>query len=516
MLAVGPVVSLDARRGVVVAEVARRTTPDQASEICERGAARAADLDRLGRRGRAAMLAAMAEALEARRAEIVSLADMETALGAGRLDGELTRTCAQLRFMAEVITDGAYLEAVLDHARQTVTGQQPDIRRMLQPLGLVAVFGASNFPLAFSVPGGDTASALAAGCPVVAKVHDAHPATSVACAEALREGAKRAGVDFPVVSLVFGEEAGVAVVKHSAVRAVGFTGSLKAGRYLFDIANQRPDPVPFYGELGALNPVVVGPAAAEARAGDIASGLATSYTLGVGQFCTKPGLVLLPEGSGGDAVRDLLAEAVRAMGPGLMLSERIAAAFVAGSTTLREFAGVRVVATGGVPDAGASAGWWGVPVVLEAGPGPMSEPMLQECFGPLIILQRYSGAAHLSELVKALEPALTATFHADAADEALLDGVLGQLARKVGRLVWNGYPTGLAVTWATHHGGPYPATTAPLHTSVGAAAIKRWLQPVSYQNFPSHLLPPELQDAAPGGVAVLRRVDSRLTLPAHS
>ncbi len=246
------IASLDARSGDVVADVAEETSAAELDAICRRAASAAASLDALGRRGRAEMLASMADSLEERRSEVVALADRESALGPTRLNGELTRTCFQLRFFGEVLGDGAYLEAAIDHAGETPMGHRPDLRRILRPLGPVAVFGASNFPLAFSVPGGDTASALAAGCPVVVKVHDAHPATSVACAEALAEGARRAGAELPVVALVYGEPAGVALVEHPAIQAVGFTGSLRGGRYLFDVASRRASPIPFYGELGAL------------------------------------------------------------------------------------------------------------------------------------------------------------------------------------------------------------------------------------------------------------------------
>ncbi|HMK96207.1 MAG TPA: aldehyde dehydrogenase family protein, partial [Acidimicrobiales bacterium] len=277
--------SLDARTGAVVGEVALETTPEGLDDACEKAAVASGELRARGRSGRAAVLSAMADLLEERRPELVALADRETALGETRLNSELTRTCYQLRLFGEVLRDGAYLEATIDHPRGTPMGPQPDLRRILEPLGPVGVFGASNFPLAFSVPGGDTASALAAGCPVVVKAHDAHPATSLACARALAEGAQRAGFEGTAVSVVFGEAAGVALVQHPLIRAVGFTGSLAGGRYLFDVANRRPSPIPFYGELGALNAIVVGPAAAAARGAAIGAGLAASFSLGVGQFC---------------------------------------------------------------------------------------------------------------------------------------------------------------------------------------------------------------------------------------
>jgi NADP-dependent aldehyde dehydrogenase len=508
------VTSHDARSGAALAEVAAETSPDALGAICQQAAAASAELDELGRHGRAVMLSAMADALEEWRPEIVGLADRESALGETRLNGELTRTCLQLRFFAEVITDGAYLEATIDHAGDTAMGPRPDLRRMLRPLGPVGVFGASNFPLAFSVPGGDTASALAAGCAVVAKVHDAHPATSLCCAEALAEGSRRAGVELPVVSLVFGEPAGVALVNDPAIQAIGFTGSLRGGRSLFDVASSRPSPIPFYGELGALNAVLVAPAAASLRGAEIAAGLASSFNLGVGQFCTKPGIVLLPAGEAGDVVRDALAAAVGGLPAGLMLTERIAAAYAAGASALASQQGVRVLAEGAAP--GSSSGWWGVPMLLEADPAALDGALGDECFGPVLAVLRYDGGHELGQLLSRLSPALTATVHAEEADDDLVAPALEQMSARVGRVVWNGYPTGVAVAWAMHHGGPYPATTDPLHTSVGAAAIRRWLRPVTYQSLPERLLPAELRDEPAAGHAVARRVDGRLELPGAS
>jgi NADP-dependent aldehyde dehydrogenase len=512
--------SLDARSGRAMADVRPETSPEELDRLCRKAAELAPVLAALSRRARAAMLASMAVALERRRPEVVALADRETALGEARLNGELTRSVYQLRFFGEVIEDGAYLEATVDHPRETQVGKQPDLRRFLRPLGPVAVFGASNFPLAFSVPGGDTASALAAGCPVIVKAHDAHPATSALCAEALAEGAADANVDPAVVSLVFGEAAGRALVQHPTIKAVGFTGSTKGGRYLFELASRRADPVPFYGELGAQNPVVVTPAAAAQRASEIASGLAASFTLGTGQFCTKPGLVFLPEDEAGDRLLEAVAEAVKAMAPGAMLTERIAAAFNDGADALRRLPGVRTVAAGrGAQDGGGEGvgAWPATPVVLEAtreaflAPG---SPLAEECFGPVTVVVRYNDLGNLLLLLQRLEPALAAAVHAEPAEAGFAGPVLEALAEKAGRLIWNGYPTGVAVSWAMHHGGPWPATTNPLHTSVGAAAIRRWLRPICFQDVPEDLLPLVLQEEPPHQELVPRRVDGRLVASA--
>src|SRR5882757_1125425 len=344
------VTSTDPRTGHVVATVAEETTVAQVDALCQLAAQAAPRLERLGRPFRAGVLRALADALEADRETIVGLADRETALGTPRLNGELTRTCFQLRLFADAVEEGGYLEAIIDHAGDTPMGPRPDLRRMLVPIGPVGVFGASNFPLAFSVPGGDTASALAAGCPVVVKAHPAHPATSERCAEALRRGAVGAGLPAEVLGIVHGGAAGADLVRHPAIRAIGFTGSVGGGRALFDIACARPDPIPFYGELGSLNPVVVTAAAAAERADEIATGLLASYTNGVGQFCTKPGVVFVPADAGGQILRAALADGTRGYQPGAMLAERIRDGFRAGADARIGRTGVTLLAESPVPD----------------------------------------------------------------------------------------------------------------------------------------------------------------------
>ena len=346
---------------------------------------------------------------------------------------------------------------------------------------------------------------------MIVKVHDAHPATSVLCATLLADGARQAGITSQGVGLVFGEQAGVMVVSHPVVNAVGFTGSLAGGRYLHDVAKRRATPIPFYGELGALNAVVVGAAAAERRSAAIATGLAGSFTLGVGQFCTKPGLVFVPEGEDGDSLVRMLAEAVNTANGAPMLTERIAKGFEDGTARLRQLADVRVLAEG-QPDT-SDAVFCGVPLLLEATGVDFDDALKAEYFGPLLVVRRYRSSADLADLVGHLSPGLTATVHAEEADDESLRTVVVALSSRVGRLVCNGYPTGVAVAWAMHHGGPYPATTDPLHTSVGAAAVRRWLKPIAYQDVPEHLLPPELRDITDAGHSVPRRVDGRLSLP---
>jgi NADP-dependent aldehyde dehydrogenase len=457
------------------------------------------------------MLRAMAAALEERRSELVATADRETGLGPVRLNAELTRTAFQLGLFAEVLDDGGYLEVTIDHAGDTPMGRQPDLRRLLVPLGPVAVFGAANFPFAFSVPGGDTASALAAGCPVVAKVHPAHPATSVRSRDALLAGARAAGLTTDVVSLVYSNEAASQLVQHPDVTAVGFTGSLPVGRMLADLAAARPVPIPFYGELGALNPLLVGRAAARDRGAQIGEGLAASFMLGVGQFCTKPGLAIVPstmDSPGGAALVQALTDKVRAAGAGTMLSAHTAEAFAAGAESLLATPGVEVLARGG---AAPGAGVWGSPLLLRAPAGALRGPLLDECFGPSLVLVEYDTDDEALAILGRFGPALTASIHADADDRPLAARVVDHVQHTAGRIVWNGYPTGVAVAWATHHGGPYPATTNSLHTSVGATSIRRWLRPLCFQDVPQDLLPDEVRDD-PSGTPVPRRVDGRLGL----
>jgi NADP-dependent aldehyde dehydrogenase len=506
------VASTDPRTGQVVETVAHEFTPDEVDARCRTAAAAAAALDAAGPAGRARMLRAMADELEADADAIVALADRESALGSTRLRGELARSSFQLRLFASVLDDGSYLGVTIDHADPDATPvPRPDLRRMLAPLGPVAAFGASNFPLAFSVPGGDTASALAAGCPVVVKAHPAHPGTAQRCAQALRAGAVAAGFSSDVLGLVHGGQAGADLVRHPAIRAVGFTGSLAGGRALFDLAASRPEPIPFYGELGSLNPVVVTAAAAAERADEIAAGLLASYTNGVGQFCTKPGLVFLPAGPSGRRIRDGLATGTREYHPTAMLAERIRDAYRAGADQRATLPGVDVLAESAAPDTTgflAPARLLGVPAhVLRD--DAVRTTLFDECFGPLTVLVEYRDAAQLGELLAQLPGSLTATVHAGAAETPTAQ--LDVLRQRAGRIVWNGYPTGVAVTWATQHGGPYPSSTDSRSTSVGAAAIERWLRPIAYQSTPDAMLPPALQEANPWRLP--RRVDGALQVP---
>jgi NADP-dependent aldehyde dehydrogenase len=504
--AVSTVVSVDRRTGRTE-QVAVESSADDVDRLARQALAAAPALAALGRAGRADLLRACADGLESARAEIVPLADRESALGTARLEGELTRTTYQLRLFAEVLDEGSYLEAAVDHAAQTPMGPRPDLRRMLVPLGPVAVFGASNFPLAFSVPGGDTASALAAGCPVVVKAHGSHPATSQLCAQVLADALAAAGAPEGTLALVHGVQAGADLVAHPAVRAVGFTGSLGGGRALLEVISRRPDPIPFFGELASLNPVVVAPGAAAERAAAVGEQLAASFTLGAGQFCTKPGLVLVPAGADGDAVVAAMAGAVAARDAAVLLNEGIDASFAEGARALTETAGVSVLARGGPPDGGGSGS--AAPLLLGTTTSSLPHEVLEECFGPVSVVVRYDDADDLLAAVDRMPSSLTATVHRSDADAALVPLLAARMQQHSGRLVFDDVPTGVAVSWAQHHGGPWPSTNSQ-HTSVGTTAIRRWLRPFAWQGAPADVLPAELRD---GADPVPRRVDGLLRLP---
>lgn len=489
---------------IVIPASTEETTSEQltavvaAAERAFPAAASASDAER------AAWLEAVAEALDAARDELVEIAHRESHLPLPRLEGEVARTTGQLRLFAAVVRDGAYLEAIIDRANPTGTPPQPDLRRILRPIGAVAVFSASNFPFAFSVAGGDTASALAVGCPVVVKGHSGHPELSVRTAQIVAEALATAGAPEGVFGLVLGRDAGRALVQAPAIKAVGFTGSLAGGRALFDLASSRPEPIPFYGELGSINPVVVTPAAAAARTAELAAGLAASFTLGVGQFCTKPGVVLIPAGAGFESA--LAAEASAHSG-GPMLTPRIAEAFPKGVRRLVEEGGAAVVL--GEPGQDASDDD-ARPVVLAVDAARVIEKpdvLLEECFGPVTLLVRYADVDERDAVLAAVGGSLTATLHAEPGEDVV--ELASRLAGRAGRVLFGGWPTGVAVTWSQHHGGPWPATTSALHTSVGATAVRRFQRPVTFQDAPQSVLPEALWNENPLGI--LRRIDGVLT-----
>ncbi len=445
---------------------------------------------------RAEAMEAVADALDARAGELVAVADTETALGGERLTGEVARTTGQLRLFAAVLRDGGYADAVITPASRD-QGAVPDLRRIDRPVGPVAVFAASNFPFAFSVAGGDTASALAAGCPVVVKAHEGHPVTSDLTAGIVTGALASAGAPAGTFGLVHGVQAGLRLLRHPAVAAAGFTGSTGGGLALARIAAERPVPIPFYGELGSVNPCVVLPGAAFSRPAAVATGYAASLTLGTGQFCTNPGLLFVPQDVG---LLSAIAEAVGASSGGPMLTGRIFAGYEEAVEEAAGHPGVTELAAG-QPGPGP---WGATPRVFQVSLKEFAAGLAvlsRERFGPAGLVITYPSVADLLPVLAALAGNLVGTVHAEPGSPDDLDlarQVVAVLEQVAGRIVFNGWPTGVAVVPAQHHGGPWPATTVPAYTSVGTAAIRRWLVPVAYQNFPAELLPPGLlQEPAP-------------------
>jgi NADP-dependent aldehyde dehydrogenase len=475
------------------------TTPAELDRILAGAVAAAEPLAASGPGERADWIRAVADALDAAADELVPVAMRESSLPEPRLRGEIARSTGQLRMFADVLAEGSLLEVVIDTADPDARPvPRPDLRRVLVPLGPVLVFAASNFPFAFSVPGGDTASALAAGCPVVVKAHPGHPELSARTVEVMAEALRRAGAPDGSLAVIQGYDVGVAALRDPRITAAGFTGSVPAGRALHEIAATRPQPIPFYGELGSLNPVFVTRAAVDARGDDIADGYVGSFTLGVGQFCTKPGLLFLPAGHG---LTDRLAAAVGGVAGAPMLTDTITSGFSAGLDRLRKVAGIQVRAEG----AGATLLATTVPELLER-----RDEILEECFGPVSVLVEYATDDELVAAVEAFEGNLTATLHAEAeVDAGLAAELLPLLTERAGRVLWNGWPTGVAVSWAQHHGGPFPSTVGSIHTSVGVTAARRFQRPVAYQDLPDALLPAVLRDANPHGVS--RRVNGTVT-----
>ncbi len=454
----------------------------------------------LSPRERAAALVAVADALDAAADELVPIGRRETGLGEARLRGELRRTTVQLRLFAEVVVDGSYLDVRLDAADPDFAlGPRPDLRRYLAPIGPVLVFAASNFPFAFSVAGGDTASALAAGNPVVVKAHTGHLELSRRVAAIAAAALEGAGMPPGTLGLVEGRANGVAALRDERIAAAAFTGSLSAGRLLADLAAARPVPIPFYGELSSVNPVFVTPAAAAAGCDAIAAGYVTSVGGSAGQLCTKPGFLFVPAGTGfagpaGEAAADVPEHR--------LLHPAVAAGYVERRAAILATPGVTVVAAGTVRED--DEGTWATPTLVVTDVATLRArrgDLLDEAFGPLSVVVEYDDPTALAALVPELFPGnLTGTVHV-APDDATpgLAALLDALARTSGRVLVNGWPTGVAVTPAMQHGGPYPATTAG-GTSVGTAAITRFLRGVAYQNAPQSLLPPPLRDDNPWGV----------------
>lgn len=433
------------------------------------------------------VLDAIATAIEEVGTDVVASADEETALGSTRLSGELDRTTGQLRFLGEHVRAGHHLDAVVD------TGN--DLRRVRLPVGPVAVFAASNFPLAFSVAGGDTAAALASGCPALVKAHPLHPRTSDLVARAVARGIAAADAPAGLFGLVHGFEAGRQLVLHPAIRSVAFTGSPAGGRAIADLARSREVPVPVHAEMGAINPVVVTPTAMHEHPDEVLDGWVGSFTLGVGQFCTNPGVVFVPAESL-DVVREGLHTRLDGAPVEPMLGRDIRDGWRERTESWAEHPRVEVVRS---PDAGDGATAGPAVLATDAGTWAATPVLHEECFGPTTLAVAYTNRDELLDALRALPGSLVGAVHAGR-DEDLAADVHRLLRDRVGRLVHGGWPTGVAVAHGMHHGGPWPASTDGRHTSVGSAAVDRFLRPVAHQGVPEELLPPPLQDANPWGV----------------
>lgn len=441
---------------------------------------------------------------------LLRTAELETGLSETRLRGERARTCAQFEMFADLVSTGGHIEATIDHADPAATPPRPDLRRIKVGVGPVAVFGASNFPLAFSVPGGDTASALAANCPVVIKAHPSHPATSELCAQALQRAVDRTEAPAGTVNLVHGRghDVGRALVLADEIRSVAFTGSTKGGRALHDLAAAREHPIPVHAEMGSVNPVIVTPRALAARGDAIATDLVASLRMGAGQFCTSPGLIFVPGGEEGDRFVDRVAGELGQVPSAPLLNRQLQQHLADQVRSTAQRPGVQTLLDGS--DTGSDA----------AGEAVLCAPYLftvdldtyvsdasirEEHFGPVAIVVRSPKDDAYRQVLDHLDGQLTLTLHAEEAEAVELSALRHDFNTVAGRVIFNAFPTGVSVTAAQHHGGPYPATSDPRFTSVGTYAIQRFLRPVTYQNSPAVFLPPELRDDNPLGVP--QRVD---------
>ena len=448
--------------------------------------------------------------------EILALGDQlmqrcmnETGLPEARLTGERGRTMNQLKLFASILREGSWPDARIDLAqpeRQPLP--KPDIRSMQKALGPVGVFGAGNFPLAFSVAGGDTASALAAGCTIVVKAHPAHPGTCELVGSAIINAVKKTGMPNGIFNMVHSvsNEVGMAIVNHPLIKAVGFTGSFRGGKALFDAASRRTEPIPVYAEMGSTNPVFILPGALKDKKEEIAEGLTASVTLGVGQFCTNPGLVFLEKSEPANSFKDLTINSFKESASGTMLTSGIQKAYENGSKKLAARKGVELLATG----QSRGDGFQGIPSISQTSAKNFlaNRELEEEIFGPSTLTVTADDKSELLKIAENLSGHLTTTLWANEADLSEYADLVKILERKAGRLIINGFPTGVEVCHSMIHGGPFPATTDSRTTSVGTTAIRRFTRPVCYQNFPDNLLPDELKNGNPLGI--WRLVDGEL------
>ncbi|KKI16651.1 MULTISPECIES: aldehyde dehydrogenase (NADP(+)) [unclassified Leucobacter] len=487
------------------------TLSPELEAVVARAAAAAPAYAAVAPEDRARAIVAVADALEANKADLVAIAMRETGLTEARLSGEVTRTAVQLRLFADTLVTGVHLDARIDEADGSFAlGVRPDVRRVLRPLGPIINFSASNFPFAFSVAGGDSAAILAAGCPLIVKAHSGHPELSDATAAVVTAALAGAGMPDGTFQLVHGREAGVAILKDPRVKGGAFTGSIAVGRLLADIAAARPAPVPFFGELGSVNPVFVTEAAIAERGDDIASGFVTSVSGSAGQLCTKPGFVFVPSV---EALEAPIAAAAQGIPEHRLLDPRIAKSFAERRDTILGTPGVRPVVEGGVRFDADGQGW-ATPTIVAVSLEDFRaghERLVHEAFGPLSILVEVPAGTDLAALLpEFFEGNLTATLHlseaegAGSANAEAIAALVEAMSLQVGRVLFNGWSTGVAVTPAMQHGGPWPATSNDSSTSVGTAAIQRFVRPVAYQNVTQAFLPAALRDDNPLGVPQAR------------
>ena len=495
--------------GLALEPAYHSASSEEAAGAAELAAAAFPVFSRSTGKERAAFLRSIASNIESLGQTLTDRVMAESGLPEGRVKGETGRTCGQLRMFAALLEEGSWVDARIDHAapeRQPVP--KPDTRSMLRPAGPVVVFGASNFPLAISTAGGDTASALAAGCPVIVKAHSAHPASTELVAGAVRRAVMAATLPDGVFSVIFDNQrsAAVTLVKHPAVSGVGFTGSRSGGQALMEAAASRPAPIPVYAEMSSVNPVYLLPGALAERGAAIAAGLHASATLGAGQFCTNPGIVLYDRNADASAFRSEFTRLMGASACATMLTGSICQAYHQGRQRLAGHPAVKELASA-TPAGGNTA----TPAVFETSAEAVlaDHSLLDEVFGPCTLLIACDGAAGMMDLTHALEGQLTATFHGTDADFAASAPLMTAAERRAGRLLCNSFPTGVEVCSSIVHGGPFPATSDGRSTSVGTAAILRWVRPVCWQDFPDSALPEELQE--PNPLKIVRLVDGKRT-----
>lgn len=460
-------------------------------------------------RGR--LLREIAANLEAIAAEVIERAQRETALPQARLQSEMARTCGQLRMFAQLVEEGSWVQARIDRAQpERKPLPKPDIRSMLRPLGPVVVFGASNFPLAFSVAGGDTASALAAGNPVIVKAHPAHPGTSEMVGRAIQASVRESGLPEGLFSLLFdsGTRVGTELLKHPLMRAGGFTGSRTAGRILMDLAAARPEPIPFFAEMSSTNPLFILPGALRERSENIAAGLHSSFTMGAGQFCTKPGMVFLPQGAESEIFERKLKHLMSEPASFHLLTKGICSSYDSAINRRAADRAITLAAGGARSEQG--SGFEAQAALFQTDAESfLNSNLADEIFGPTTLLVNHASREQLLAIARSLEGHLTATIHGTEQDLRDFTDLVAILESKVGRLIFNGFPTGVEVTHAMVHGGPYPSTSDGRSTSVGSQAIFRFARPVCYQGFPDSALPDELKSANPLGI--WRMIDGQMS-----